>query len=63
MLTNMWTKSTRSGNNGQCVMMRLQDDGAVAVKDSKNPDGPVLVFRGDQWRAFIEGVKAGEADR
>jgi len=33
---------------------------AVAVRDSKDPDGPRLVVAPDEWRAFVAGVKAGE---
>ncbi|WP_307845263.1 DUF397 domain-containing protein [Planomonospora sp. ID67723] len=37
--------------------------GVVAVRDSKNPDGPKLVFAPAEWRAFVGGVKAGAFDR
>jgi Domain of unknown function (DUF397) len=37
--------------------------GIVAVRDSKNPDGPVLTCSPDDWTAFIAGVKLGEFDR
>jgi hypothetical protein len=43
MKTNVWVKSTRSGSNGQCTEVRDGGD-AVDVRDSKNPDGPVLTF-------------------
>lgn len=54
-----WFKSSRSSPNGQCVeSARLS--GGMAVRDSKHPDGPVLLFSADQWQAFTEGVKLGE---
>jgi Domain of unknown function (DUF397) len=59
---NVWIKSTRSGNNGQCTMCMRMDDGSTAVQDSKDPNGPLLIFTPDEWTAFIEGVKAGEFD-
>ena len=34
----------------------------ILMRDSKNPDGPVLAFTEDEWRAFIAGVKDGEFD-
>jgi hypothetical protein len=34
----------------------------VAVRDSKDPDGPKLAFSHADWRAFVAGVKAGEFD-
>jgi hypothetical protein len=37
--------------------------GIVAVRDSKDPGGPVLVFSPGQWRAFAARVKAGETDQ
>jgi Domain of unknown function (DUF397) len=34
----------------------------ILMRDSKNPDGPVLAFTEAEWRAFIAGVKDGEFD-
>jgi hypothetical protein len=42
-----WRKSSYSGGNGgECVEI-AHVDGAIAVRDSKNPAGPLLTFRGD----------------
>jgi hypothetical protein len=35
----------------------------IAVRDSKDPSGPVLGFAPDEWRAFAAGIRAGEYDR
>jgi hypothetical protein len=44
-----------------CVEVDLADAPArVRVRDSKKPTSPVLTFTGDEWDAFIAGVKAGE---
>jgi hypothetical protein len=57
-----WKKSTRSGSNGgSCVEVRQHHD-AIQVRDSKDPDGPVLTFGRDQFRAFIHAAKTGEFD-
>jgi Domain of unknown function (DUF397) len=58
----VWRKSSRSSGNGQCTMCARLEDGSMAVKDSKNPDGPALVFTAQEWSAFVEGVKLGEFD-
>jgi hypothetical protein len=53
-----WRKSTFSNTNG-CVEFALVEDG-VAVRDSKDPAGPVLLFSTAEWQAFVAGVLAGE---
>jgi hypothetical protein len=59
-----WRKSTRSGGQGaNCVEVAELPDGGVAVRDSKDPDGPKLTFTPAEWQAFIGGVKDGEFDR
>jgi hypothetical protein len=57
----VWRTSSRSGGNGACVEV-AELGPAVAVRDSKNPDGPVLVFTPGEWRAFVDGAKDGEFD-
>lgn len=57
-----WRKATASGDVGQCVEVATNLPGVVAVRDSKNPHGPALVFTPGEWRAFVGGVKDGEFD-
>ncbi|MBG0814835.1 DUF397 domain-containing protein [Planomonospora sp. ID82291] len=57
-----WRKSSYSTDGGNCVEVAGNLPGVVAVRDSKDPDGPVLTFSPDQWRAFTGGVKDGEFD-
>ena len=53
-----WRKSSHSGSNGgTCVEVGTAGP-AVAVRDSKHPDGPLLAFAADTWKAFTEQVKA-----
>ncbi|TMR89445.1 DUF397 domain-containing protein [Nonomuraea basaltis] len=57
----VWRKSSRSsGNGGQCVEVAINLPGVVAVRDSKDPDGPKLLFTPTEWKMFIKGVKDGE---
>ena len=55
-----WVKSSYSGNNSNCVEVAALPDDARALRDSKNPDGPALVFTSAEFRAFMTGVIAGE---
>ena len=56
-----WHKSSRSSGNGNCVEVAVVDE-AVAVRDTKDRNGPMLVFTPAEWRAFVAGAKAGEFD-
>lgn len=51
-----WRKSTRSGNTGECVEVARNVSGIVAVRDSKDPDGPALVVGPAAWSAFTASV-------
>jgi hypothetical protein len=57
----VWRKSTFSGTNG-CVEVAFVQ-GRVGVRDSKDLGGPVLVFTGHEWEAFLSGARSGEFDR
>jgi hypothetical protein len=58
----VWHKSTRSnGSGGACVEVARNLPGIVAVRDSKDPRGPVLTIESGGWREFIADVKAGLA--
>ena len=57
-----WIKSTRSGADSEnCVEVAFVDE-AIAVRDSKNPTGPALIFTTAEWDAFVGGAKDGEFD-
>ena len=60
-LERAWRKSSRSQYNA-CVEVCFLDD-RVPLRNSRDPEGPVLVFTAPEWDAFVEGVKLGEFDR
>jgi hypothetical protein len=52
-----WFKSSRSANNGSCVECAFLTGPAVAVRDSKDPHGPALLFGPAEWRAFLNHMR------
>ena len=59
-----WVKSSHSGpTGGNCVELAHLPGGRVAVRHSREPDGPALVFTPAEWDAFLAGAKDGEFDR
>jgi hypothetical protein len=54
-----WRTSSHSANAGNCAEVAASPAGTVAVRDSKDRQGPVLVFQRTQWRRFAARVKAG----
>ncbi|MBT2505465.1 DUF397 domain-containing protein [Streptomyces sp. ISL-98] len=57
--TDTWTKSSYSGGNGACVEVKSPVMHAIAVRDSKAPEGPSITFAPGSWSAFVGGVGQG----
>jgi Domain of unknown function (DUF397) len=58
-----WQKSSRSNPSGNCVELgSLPADAGIAVRNSRDPEGPALIYTKDEIAAFIRGVADGEFD-
>jgi Domain of unknown function (DUF397) len=56
-----WIKAVASNGGGQCVEMRRRADG-IDLRDSKDPEGPVLHYTPGEFAAWLDGAKNGEFD-
>jgi hypothetical protein len=54
-----WHHSRRSSPNGNCVELAVLPGRRAAIRDSKDPEGPVLIFDRDAVAGFVDGVRAG----
>lgn len=57
-----WRKATASNPSGNCVELRPMGAGHVAVRNSHQPEGPIVVFTRAEVSAFFAGVRGGEFD-
>ena len=57
-----WIKSSESGPEGNCVEIARLGSGEVAVRNSRHPEGPALVYTRSEIAAFVLGAKKGEFD-
>jgi hypothetical protein len=56
-----WQKAQSSTVNGQCIEIASTAD-KIAIRDSKDPNGPILVYTLAEFSAFLEGARNGEFD-
>jgi Domain of unknown function (DUF397) len=55
-----WFKSSYTAQQGQCVEVSYSLPGLVPVRDSKDPQGPAIVFSNEAWKSFVSATVAGE---
>jgi hypothetical protein len=60
LLRVAWRKSRHSNPSGNCVEMARLPPGRVAVRNSRYPDGPALIFMRVEWEAFLRAVRDGD---
>jgi hypothetical protein len=59
-----WKKSSYSSGNGECLEVRdPPPDGEIHIRDSKNPQGGILIFPIFAWYSFLVAVKEGDFTR
>ncbi|WP_373315532.1 DUF397 domain-containing protein [Planosporangium mesophilum] len=57
-----WQKSRRSNPSGNCVELARLPDGGIAVRNSRDPEGPVLIYTFEEIAAFVAGARDGDFD-
>lgn len=56
-----WRKAARSQANGACVEVAALSNHRIAIRDSKNANGPAIVLTAERWQAFLAGHRRGGA--
>ena len=57
-----WRKSRRSNPSGNCVELAELPGGEIAVRNSRHPSGPALIYTRAEIAAFVHGAKGGDFD-
>ncbi|MFI1393420.1 DUF397 domain-containing protein [Streptomyces sp. NPDC020681] len=57
-----WTKSSHSNATGNCVEVAALPGGQVAIRNSRDPQGPALIYTREELAAFVAGARSGDFD-
>jgi len=57
-----WRKSSASNPSGNCVQVAALPGGEVAMRNSRHPEGPALIYTRGEIAAFLAGAQNGEFD-
>ena len=57
-----WRKSRHSNPSGNCVEIAMLPEQRVAVRDSRRPDGPALLFSRAAWETFLRSLREGASE-
>ncbi|GAA0840946.1 DUF397 domain-containing protein [Streptosporangium amethystogenes subsp. fukuiense] len=57
-----WRKSSKSAQQDNCVEVAALPGGGRAIRDSKDPNGPILRFASSDWQSFVRSTKSGGFD-
>ncbi|MFJ6621409.1 DUF397 domain-containing protein [Kitasatospora sp. NPDC091335] len=60
LATAHWVKASYSQQGGNCLEVARGSRDVMPVRDSKDPQGPALVFRAEAWASFVAAVRGGE---
>ena len=58
----IWRKSRSSNSQGNCVELAALPGGVIAVRNSRHPSGPALIYTRAEFDAFVNGAKDGDFD-
>jgi Domain of unknown function (DUF397) len=61
-VTTRWRKSSASNPSGNCVELAKLANGAIAMRNSRHPAGPVLISTREELAAFMRSIRSGEFD-
>ncbi len=58
----VWRKSRYSNSSGECVQLAELPNQGIAIRNSRYPNGPALIYTYAEFAAFVHGVKKGDFD-